>query len=61
MNTEEKISEPRLNSKKVYIDGNPPIKVAMRETLWILNYQWQNKKNPPVTVYDTSGPFTDPS
>jgi phosphomethylpyrimidine synthase len=47
----------------VYIDGEiHPIKkrcVKFR-SLDTKLIQWQ-KKNPPVTVYDTSGPFTDPN
>ena len=54
------------NSKKVYIAGKlHPIKVGMREihqypTVTIENGKRIEKNNDPVTVYDTSGPFTDP-
>lgn len=54
------------NSKKVYIEGKlHPIKVGMREihqypTVTIENGKRIEKNNDPVTVYDTSGPFTDP-
>ncbi|WCM41932.1 phosphomethylpyrimidine synthase ThiC [Flavobacterium sp. CBA20B-1] len=60
---EQKISKsPLPNSKKVYIDGKLfPIKVAMRQI-----DQSPTKLsnggleiNPPITVYDTSGPYTD--
>ncbi|HAY3539166.1 phosphomethylpyrimidine synthase ThiC [Elizabethkingia anophelis] len=50
------------NSKKVYIDGQLfPIKVAMREiTLSPTKLSSGGiEVNPPVTVYDTSGPYTD--
>ncbi|MDV3928071.1 phosphomethylpyrimidine synthase ThiC [Elizabethkingia anophelis] len=50
------------NSKKVYIDGKLfPIKVAMREiTLSPTKLSSGGiEVNPPVTVYDTSGPYTD--
>ena len=65
MNSEEKISrKPFPNSKKVYIDGEiHPIKVAMRE-ITLHDTKLSNggvEKNPPVTVYDTSGPYTDPN
>ncbi|HEY6143364.1 MAG TPA: phosphomethylpyrimidine synthase ThiC, partial [Flavobacterium sp.] len=65
MNNEEKISRtPFPNSKKVYIDGEiHPIKVAMRE-ISLADTKMSNgriEKNPSVTVYDTSGPFTDPN
>ncbi|MFN6946587.1 MAG: phosphomethylpyrimidine synthase ThiC [Cytophagaceae bacterium] len=53
-------------SNKVYIPGKiHDIKVAMREiSLEDTIYKFSGKpaeKNPPVTVYDTSGPYTDPS
>ncbi|MDQ8748458.1 phosphomethylpyrimidine synthase ThiC [Elizabethkingia miricola] len=50
------------NSKKVYIDGQLfPIKVAMRDiTLSPTKLSSGGiEVNPPVTVYDTSGPYTD--
>ncbi|MDV2447674.1 phosphomethylpyrimidine synthase ThiC [Elizabethkingia anophelis] len=50
------------NSKKVYIDGQLfPIKVVMREiTLSPTKLSSGGiEVNPPVTVYDTSGPYTD--
>ena len=49
---------PLPASQKTYIDGNtfPDIKVAMREI------QLSDGANEPnVTVYDTSGPYTDPN
>ncbi|MFV8358498.1 phosphomethylpyrimidine synthase ThiC, partial [Flavobacterium sp. XS1P32] len=65
MNNEEKISRtPFPNSTKIYVDGIlHPIKVAMRE-IALADTKMSNgriEKNPPVTVYDTSGPFTDPN
>jgi len=65
MNNEEKISRsPFPNSKKVYIEGEiHPIKVAMRE-ITLSDTKLSNggiEKNPAVTVYDTSGPYTDPN
>ncbi|MDC8105764.1 phosphomethylpyrimidine synthase ThiC [Chryseobacterium sp. PTM-20240506] len=53
---------PFPNSKKIYVEGSiHPIKVAMREILLsptkLSNGTLEN--NPPVTVYDTSGPYTD--
>ncbi|MEK6450945.1 MULTISPECIES: phosphomethylpyrimidine synthase ThiC [unclassified Myroides] len=65
MEQHEKISQtPFPNSKKVYIKGNLfPIEVAMREiTLSDTKLaSGGTEKNPPVTVYDTSGPYTDPN
>lgn len=50
------------NSKKVYIDGKlHPIKVAMRE-ITLSPTKLTNGKieiNPPITIYDTSGAYTD--
>lgn len=61
----EKISQtPFPNSKKIYLNGNlyPEIKVAMRE-ISLHDTKLANgevEKNPAVTIYDTSGPYTDP-
>lgn len=55
------------NSKKKYVSGKlHPIKVAMREisqypTVKIENGKRVEYPNDPVTVYDTSGPYTDPA
>jgi len=51
-------TEPFPASKKVYIKGNlPGVSVAMRE---ISLESKAGDINPPVCVYDTSGPYTDP-
>ncbi len=54
-------------SKKIYVKGEiHPIKVAMREIsledspAMFVNGEFNQEQNPPVTVYDTSGPYTDP-
>lgn len=53
---------PFPNSKKIYVAGTLyPIKVAMRE-ISLYDTKLSNGgilKNPPVTVYDTSGSYTD--
>ncbi|MBP8192251.1 MAG: phosphomethylpyrimidine synthase ThiC [Chitinophagales bacterium] len=53
---------PFPNSKKVYVKGKlNDIEVAMRE-ISLSDTKLNGKtlhKNPPVTVYDTSGPYTD--
>ncbi|EHQ42246.1 phosphomethylpyrimidine synthase ThiC [Myroides odoratus] len=63
MEQHEKISQtPFPNSKKVHVAGTLfPIRVAMREiTLSDTKLsQGALEKNPPVTVYDTSGAYTD--
>ncbi|TYA91243.1 phosphomethylpyrimidine synthase ThiC, partial [Seonamhaeicola marinus] len=56
---------PFPNSKKIYVKGqmHPEIKVAMRQiTLSDTKDSMTGKVTPnePVTVYDTSGPYTDP-
>jgi len=62
MNNESITQGPFPNSKKVYIEGQLfPIKVAMREIALNATKLSNGKTeiNPPVTVYDTSGPYTD--
>jgi len=51
------------NSKKVYIKGSSSnINVPFREiTISDTPSQFGAEKNAPVLVYDTSGPYTDPS
>lgn len=56
---------PFPNSQKIYVPGkiHPQIKVAMREISLSDTKDSLTKKltpNEPVTVYDTSGPYTDP-
>jgi phosphomethylpyrimidine synthase len=54
---------PFPNSRKIYVKGSSPdIAVAMREVSLsdtIVNGK-KVSKNAPVTVYDTSGPYSDP-
>jgi len=57
---------PFPNSKKIYVSGkiHPQIKVAMREISLDDTVDSMTKKKRPnesVTVYDTSGPYTDPN
>lgn len=66
--SEEKITrDPFPASKKVYVKGEiHDIEVAMREiglndTVLKFNPSAPKECNPPVTVYDTSGPYTDPN
>lgn len=55
---------PFPNSKKIYVEGKiHPINVAMRE-IHLSPTKLTNgtlEENPPVTIYDTSGPYTDES
>ena len=50
------------NSRKIYVVGNrADLRVPMREiALSDTHSQSGVEKNPPLTVYDTSGPYTDP-
>ena len=50
------------NSRKVYIQGSrPDIQVPMREISQSdTPASMGHEKNPPLFVYDTSGPYTDP-
>lgn len=53
---------PLPNSRKVYVTGSQPdIRVPMREiTQADTPTGFGGEKNPPIYVYDTSGPYTDP-
>jgi len=53
---------PLPNSKKIYVEGSrPDIRVPMREiSLADTPTDMGGEKNSPLTVYDTSGPYTDP-
>ena len=49
-------------SKKIYINGsNKNIKVPMRKVLQTQSVSSEGKQdNPPIYLYDTSGPYSDP-
>jgi phosphomethylpyrimidine synthase len=55
--------QPLPNSKKVYVEGSrPDIRVPMREIRQAdTPGMFGGEKNPPVYVYDCSGPYTDPA
>jgi phosphomethylpyrimidine synthase len=55
-------TEPFAKSRKVYVEGSrPDIRVPFREiSLSDTPSAFGAEKNPPVVVYDTSGPYTDP-
>lgn len=59
---DEAAVKPLPNSRKVYVTGSrPDIRVAMREiSLSDTPVSFGEEKNPPIYVYDTSGPYTDP-
>jgi phosphomethylpyrimidine synthase len=53
---------PLPNSRKIYVEGSrPDIRVPMREISQSdTSASFGHEKNPPIYVYDTSGPYTDP-
>src|SRR5450830_626881 len=55
--------QPLPNSRKVYIEGSrPDIRVPMREIAQSdTPASFGAEKNPPVYVYDCSGPYSDPA
>jgi len=61
--TQADARQPFPNSKKVYIRGSrPDIRVPMREiTLSPTTTKHGVEENHPILVYDTSGPYTDPT
>ncbi|AUB81526.1 phosphomethylpyrimidine synthase ThiC [Candidatus Thiodictyon syntrophicum] len=56
------VTQPFPNSRKVYVQGSrPDVQVPMREvTLTATHGTQADEENPPVFLYDTSGPYTDP-
>ncbi len=54
--------QPLPNSRKIYVQGSrPDIQVPMREISQAdTPTSFGAEKNPPIYVYDTSGPYTDP-
>ncbi len=60
---DEAAIQPLPNSRKVYIQGSrPDIQVPMREISQADTPTGMGgEKNPPVYVYDCSGPYTDPA
>jgi len=56
--------KPLPNSRRIYIDGSQPgVQVPFREIEQnqTRNFNGTLEENPPVRVYDTSGPWGDPS
>ena len=60
---DEAAVKPLPNSRKVYVQGSrPDIQVPMREIRQTDTMTGSGaEKNPPIWVYDTSGPYTDPA
>ena len=55
--------QPLPGSRKIYVEGSGPgIRVPMREIrLEDTPTEMGGEANPPVLLYDTSGPYTDPN
>ena len=55
--------EPLPASRKIYVEGpRPDLRVPMREISQTdTPASFGAEKNPPIVVYDTSGPYTDPA
>jgi phosphomethylpyrimidine synthase len=60
---DEAAVHPLPNSRKVYVAGShPDLRVPMREiTQSDTPASFGAQPNPPIWVYDTSGPYTDPA
>ena len=60
---DEAAVKPLPNSRKVYVEGSrADIRVPMREISQAdTPTMFGGEKNPPLFVYDTSGPYTDPN
>ncbi len=59
---DEAAIHPLPNSRKIYVEGSrPDIQVPMREISQSdTPASFGAEKNPPIYVYDTSGPYSDP-
>jgi phosphomethylpyrimidine synthase len=59
----EEVTRPFPNSRKVYLTGaRPDIRVGIREVRQTPTRASHGlEENPPIPVYDTSGPYTDPA
>jgi phosphomethylpyrimidine synthase len=60
---DEAAIQPLPNSRKVYVEGSrPDLQVPMREISQAdTPASFGKEANPPIFVYDTSGPYTDPA
>ena len=60
---DDRVVQPFPRSRKIYAQGSrPDLRVPMREiSCSDTPSSLSPEKNPPLTVYDTSGPYTDPA
>ena len=58
----ESVTRPIPGSRKVFVEGSrPDLRVAMREIVQAQTPTlFGGEENPPISVYDPSGPYTDP-
>jgi phosphomethylpyrimidine synthase len=58
----DEVTRPFPSSRKVYVTGSrPDLRVPMREvSLTPTQTSAGIEENPPIMIYDTSGPYTDP-
>ncbi|HET7688692.1 MAG TPA: phosphomethylpyrimidine synthase ThiC, partial [Candidatus Macondimonas sp.] len=56
------LTQPHPGSRKIHVPGSrPDLRVAMREVVQSPTRSEQGMEdNPPITLYDPSGPYTDP-
>ena len=62
--TLREVTQPFPNSRKVHVaTSRPDVAVAMREITQAptRDFQCRLTQNPPLRVYDTSGPYSDPA
>jgi phosphomethylpyrimidine synthase len=59
----EEVTRPFTGSKKIYVQGSrPDLRVGMREVEQSPTHTHATpEQNPPIVIYDTSGPYTDPN
>jgi phosphomethylpyrimidine synthase len=59
----ESVTRPIPGSRKIFVEGSrPDVRVAMREVVLAQTPTlFGGETNAPVTIYDPSGPYTDPN
>ncbi|MEM7401921.1 MAG: phosphomethylpyrimidine synthase ThiC, partial [Pseudomonadota bacterium] len=59
----DELTQPFSGSQKIYVQGSrDDINVGMREVSCAnTSASFGEEENPPITIYDTSGPYTHPS
>jgi phosphomethylpyrimidine synthase len=58
----DEVTRPFPSSRKIHVQGSrPDIRVPMRQVEQAdTPASFGSEQNPPITIYDTSGPYTDP-